>query len=138
MDLREHVAVLSGMLAYCFEQTKNHMKKERRDELTQLEISGITTLCDRVTSSIERTARVGLAIKLLVHVDALERIIDLWIEAAGQYIPDGKQEEFRKKLSLLCSRVLRETDSRFRDVMHDVEEQQVAVVSDHHLLTDGE
>jgi len=117
MDLREQVATLSGMLAYCFDQTRIKMTKEKRDELEFAEISGLTNMSEKVSMAIERTARVGLAIKMMVHVDALNRMIDLWIEAATRYIPKPKQEQFRKELSALTARVIREDDTSYAQIL---------------------
>lgn len=121
MDLREQVAVLSGMLAHSFQSAKNRIeaaKKKDDKDLTSVEISSIVTLAEKVTVAIERTARIGLAVKMMIHVDALNRIIDLWIEAAAQYIPANKKEVFRQRLSVLCAQVLEQDKTKFKDIYY--------------------
>lgn len=129
MDLREQVAVLSGMLAYCFDQTKKKMEKDKRTELEFAEISGLTNMSEKVAMAIERTARVGLAVKMMVHVDALNRMIDMWVDAASRYIPKPAQEKFRKELAALTARVISEDDTTYAQVLSMTESNEGEVAN---------
>jgi len=115
MDLREQVAVASGMLAYVFEQSQTRIDMERDKDkkvLTESEITGITTMCEKISVLIERTARVGLAVKMMVHVEAVERMAELWIEAFAPYIPAGHRKQFADKLSLLSAQAINQSGTK--------------------------
>lgn len=117
MDLREQVATLSGMLAYCFRQTQIKMEKEKRKELEMDELSGLANMSEKVSNAIERTARVGLAVKMMVHIDAVSRMIDMWVDVASRYIPKPKQEKFRKELAALSAKIVSDEDATYAQVL---------------------
>ena len=43
---------------------------------------------------------------MMVHIEAIETIADLWLQAAADYIPPNKRGDFQKKLSLLSAQAI--------------------------------
>lgn len=109
MDLREQVAMTSGALAYTFQKIKERIAKAKVADknLTTEEINNIVFLSGRVGDQIERTARVAMSVKMMVHVDLLDVLMGLWVDVAEDFLSVKKLEEFRKKLSLVTAQQLK-------------------------------
>lgn len=107
MDLRQQIGVTSGILAYAFEQIK---KKEaslkRGEELTDLtELLGIARLSDQISSMIERCTKIGIAVRMLVHIDTIERMLEEWVGIARNFIPSDKRTEFAQQLEIRAAAI---------------------------------
>ncbi len=63
---------------------------------------------DKISSMIERCARVGVAVRLLVHMETVESLLQEWTEIAKQFIVEKDRAEFADLLELRAAEFIKE------------------------------
>jgi len=100
MDMREQVAVVSGLLAHAFERLK------QKEQTSDQDIATLLVLSTRMSELIERYAKVGVMVRVLVHLETIEQLIGEWAGIAADFIPPSKREEFAKRLALRAAQLV--------------------------------
>jgi hypothetical protein len=129
LDMRRQVAIMSVLLDEVWRAITMRIEEEeataatdRERELIRIlrndEIGRVMTLSEKVSAVIERTARVGLAVRLMVSLDAMNELIGAFVEIASNYITDDKQrEKFVAELRYKADRIVDNDEATFNDLM---------------------
>lgn len=129
LDMRQQVAMISVLLAEAWstihkrmdedlERASTDLEKELASRLLNNEVAMIVTLSDKVSTMIERTARVGVAMKLMVSLDTLNQILEMFVDIASGYVTDEKKRrKFIAELQSRADTIVDNDDTTFAELM---------------------
>jgi len=128
MNMREHVALMGALLSDVWETISKRIKEDQRlattaaereaaQHLTDDEIQTVMQLADRTTAAIERAAKVGLALKAMVSLDTVDRVLEVVVDIASKFLRTEKQrEKFLEELKSRSAFVIEQSATKYSDL----------------------
>jgi hypothetical protein len=104
LDLKQQIAVVSAILAHSFER----LKLENKEQLDTNDIITLTSLSEKIAQMIERCAKIGVAVRMLVHMETVEELLAQWVDIAKQFIPKERHTDFAKLLNVRAAEIVLE------------------------------
>jgi len=99
-------------------RARTDAEREAAKHLTEDEIWHVTQLSDRITAAIERTSRVGLALKAMISLDTLNEVLEIFVDVASSYIKTEKQRQaFIDEILRKSAAAVEEQDTKFKQLM---------------------
>ena len=69
----------------------------------------MAVLSEKMSSTIERFAKVGVVLKYLVHLDTVQELFEEWATLTRRYIPSASdRKKFTEELSLVTDTLIEE------------------------------
>jgi len=129
MNMRQHVALLSVLLAETWsnvtariERSKaaaqTEEERKRAEEMTDPEISAIAVLAEKMTSAIEKTARIGMALKMMISLETMNEVMDVFIAQASKYIKSPTQRrKFLDDISAQATQIVQRSNVKYDQLL---------------------
>ena len=109
LDLRQQIALMSALLADSMDRIRERQEKEKKKHLTTEEKQEVAVLSEKISATIERYGKVGIALKYLVHLDTVQKLFEEWTELTRRYIPSASaRKKFAEELSAITAEVIEE------------------------------
>ena len=113
LDLKQLIALMSALLADSLERIRECQEKENRNHLTTAEIRELAAQSKWISATTERYTKVGRALKYLVPLDTVKRLMEEWSALTKKFITsESDRQKFTEALSALTVRIIKEDSER--------------------------